>query len=214
LGANRLSTSSAAPPASRRYSKASRRPRTLLAVDIYLLGLLLVLLFWLLGSLFVTGFLADPGVVPPFVIDAQLDIVRAVAAFGLPLVLVGVTAIRVRFADRVTFAWTPMIAAWLIVAFAEWVIASADFTAGVLLLGAFPAVVIAHEQDYLRREAGQPPEDVRWSPLRRRLIALIALIVVIWVVAYIIAGVLGINDMFGPLLPQGFPRAPVRAGGG
>jgi hypothetical protein len=200
--------------ASRRYSKASRRPRSLLAVDIYLLVLLLVLLFWLLGSLFVTGFLADPSVVPPLVIDAHLDTARAAAAFALPLVLVAATAIRVRFAARVRFAWTPLIAAWLSVAFAEWVIASADLTAGVLLLGTFPAVVIAHEQDYLRREAGQSPEDVHWSPLRRRLIALIALIVVIWIVVYILAGVLAINDMFGPLLPQGFPRAPVRAGGG
>lgn len=209
-----MGTLSSRPGVRPRFRPASRRPRSLLAVDIYLLGLLLLLLYWLAGSLFRTGFLADPGSVPPLVVDARLDGTRALVAFGLPLALVAVTAIRVRFADRVTWSWTPLMAAWLVVAFAESLIADADFTASVLLLGLFPAMVIGHEQDYLRRAAGQSPEDIPWSPLRRWLTALIALIVVAWVAVYIISGVLEIRDIFGPLLPEFFPRAPVRPGTG
>jgi hypothetical protein len=33
--------------------------------------------------------------------------------------------------------------------------------------------------------------------------------VVSWIVIYIISGVLAIRDIFGPLLPEFFPRAPV-----
>ncbi len=207
--------SASRPAVSRRYKPASRRPRSLLLVDLYLLGLLLILLYWLVGSLFVTGFLANRGTVPPLVVEAGLDPLRATIAFGVPLALVAVTAIRIRFASRVTWPWTPLIAAWLVVGFAESLFAGPDFTAAVLLLGAFPAVVIGHEQDYLRRAAGQSPDDIPWSPLRRRLTAIIALIVVIWIAAYIIGGVLGIHGLFGPL-PFGWPgvQLPAGVGGG
>jgi len=204
-----MGVSSPAPVVTRRYPKPSRRPRSLLLVDLYLLVWFLILLYWLAGSLLIQGFLADPQRVPPFVVDAGLDLASALVAFGMPLALVALTAIRVRFAERVTWAWTPLTSAWLIAAFAESLVAGADFTAAVLLMGAFPAVVISHEQDYLRRAAGQSPEDARWSPLRRRLTAMIALVVVSWIVIYIISGVLAIRDIFGPLLPEFFPRAPV-----
>jgi hypothetical protein len=210
-----VGVSSPTPATARRFRKASRRPRSLLAVDLYLLALLLVLAYLLAASILTPGFLANPNSVPPAILDARLDTTRAVVAFLLPLALVAVTAVRVRFAEQVTWRWTPLMAAWLVVAFAESLVAGPDFTAIVLALGAFPAVVIGHEQDYLRRAAGQSPDDAPWSPLRRRLTAIIALIVVIWIAAYIIGGVLGIHGLFGPL-PFGWPgvQLPAGVGGG
>jgi hypothetical protein len=213
MGVTELGSTSSTPAPTRHFTRASHRPRLLLVVDVYLLVLAVALTYWLIGSLLADGFGTDPAKVPPFVANAELDAVWIALALVLPLVLVAITGLRVRFASRLTWPWTPLIAAWLIVAFTESLIGGPDFTAAVLLLGVFPAVAISHEQDYLRREAGQSPVDAPWSPLRRRLTAIIALIVVAWVVVYVVAGVMGISDFFGPL-PFGWPGVQLPGGVG
>ncbi len=214
MGVNGLGSTSSTPATAHHFARASHRPRLLLFVDLYLLVLAVALTYWLIGSLLVDGFGTDPARVPPFVANAELDAVWMALALGLPLALVAVTGLRVRFARRLTWPWTPLIAAWLIVAFTESLIGGPDFAGAVLLLGVFPAVVISHEQDYLRREAGQSPVDAPWSPLRRRLTAIIALIVVAWVVVYVVAGVTGISDVFGPLRSFGWPSVQLPGGVG
>lgn len=178
-----------------------RRPRLLLLAELFLLGLFLLGLRWLVGALFEPGFLSDRASAPPAIVDAHLDRFRATVALVLPLLLVAVTLYRLRFPARATWPWTPIIVAWLVLAFAETVIASPDLTAAVLALGLVPMLLINHHQPYLRRAAGQAPEDRPWSPLRRWLTALTALAVVAWSAVYLILGAIGASSQFFHLPP-------------
>ncbi len=181
------------------------RPKALLLADLTLLGLFLLIGRWLIGGLLSTEFLADNRNVPPFVANAGLDSLHAVLAFGLPLVLVVITAYRLRFADRATWPWTPLIVAWIVVAFAETVIATADFTATAFVLGSIPAALIGTHQRYLRRAAGQSPKPLPWTRRRRAVIVVAGAVVAIWIFAYLVIGVASISDWFRPLLPGFFP---------
>jgi len=181
------------------------RPKALLLADLTLLGLFLMLGRWLIGGLLSAGFLADRHDVPPFVADAGLDSLHALVAFGPPLVLVVVTAYRLRFPDRATWPWTPLIVAWIVMAFAETVIATADFTATAFVLGFVPAALIGTHQRYLRRAAGQSPKPLPWTRRRRVMIVAAGAAIAIWVFAYLVIGVASISDYFRPLLPGFFP---------
>ncbi len=191
------------------HSKVLRRPRSLLVADLFLVGMFVALARWLLGGLFVSGFLADPDSVPPFVVDAGLDGLQALLAFGLPLVLVAVTAFRLRFTHQARWPWTPLIIAWVGLAFVETPIASPDFTAAVFVVGAFPALLIGNHQRYLRQAAGLPWMEPRWSPLRRTLTLIGAIVVVVWIAAYFFGAVMSMMDM-GFKLPDGTTSIPFR----
>ena len=136
------------------------------------------------------GFLADRGRVPPAVVDAGLDPLRATLAFGLPLVLVAVTEFRLRLPARATWPLTPLIVAWLVIAFAETAIASADLTAIVLAAGVIPAVLIGSHLGWLRRVAGRSPEGPRWTRLRRLLTMTAAIVVAAWTCVYLFLGMI------------------------
>ena len=181
------------------------RPKALLLADLALLGLFLMLGRWLIGGLLSAEFLTDNSNVPPFVANARLDTVHALLAFGLPMVVVAVTAYRLRFTGRATWPWTPLIVAWIVVAFAETVIATADFTATAFVLGSIPAALIGTHQRYLRRAAGQSPKPLPWTRRRRVLIVVAGAAIAIWVFAYLVIGVASISDFFRPLSPGFFP---------
>ncbi len=185
------------------------RPTLLLVADLYLLGLLVFLARWLVGSLLDPASLSDPSSAPPVIMDAQLDVARATLAFGLPLVLAAVTLFRLRFPERTGWPWTPLLASWIGLAFAETLIASPDFTATTFVVGVPPALLIAAHQTYLRRVSGQPPLAPPWTRRRRVLTVIVGLAVAIWVAAYVILAVVSIRDLFGPLSPEFFPGAPV-----
>jgi hypothetical protein len=195
-----------------------RRPKLLLLADLILVLALLALAYWLVGALLIPGFLADPARVPPFVVEAQLDPVRAVLVLGPLLVLAAVTEYRLRFPARARWPWTPLIVGWLGVAIGAGVVASPDFAASILLIGGVPAVLIGNNQGYLRRQAGLDPRPERWSRLRRVLTVIAAVVVVAWLALYLLGGILSawqILDPNGvPILPPNYPRAPIGPGGG
>jgi hypothetical protein len=201
-----------------RPNREFRRPKLLLVADVALGVAFVFLAYWLVGSLLVRGFLTDPGHVPPFVIEAGLEPVQAVLVLGPLLGLVAATEYRLRFPARATWLWTPLLVAWLGIAFAAGVIASPDFTASILLIGGVPAVLIGNNQGYLRRQAGLDPRPERWSPTRRIVTVIAALLVVAWLVVYGIGGILTAWNAFDPngpaVFPQNYPRAPIGPAGG
>lgn len=182
-------------PTGRLLASRVRRPRALLIAEAYLVVVGVVVGRLLLAGLLVPGFLASPDSVPPFVVDAALRGPLPVAAFGLPLCLVPFALAGTRLPGRVPWSWTLLAAAWLIVAFAEMAIASADFTAAVLMLGAFPAALIGSSLRYLRRIAGQPWE-VGWSRRRRALTTVVVVVVCSFWAVYLISGVMGMDLRF------------------
>jgi hypothetical protein len=198
-------SSSWAPCPLRMRPDVYRRPRALLLADLILLGLFLVLVRWLVGGLLSAGFLSDPGNVPPFVAEASLDSLQTLLVFGLPLVLVVITAFRLRFAARATWPWSPLTVAWVALAFAETAVATPDFTAAVLGGGLIPAALIGTHQSYLRRAAGQSPKDRPWTRLRRTLTVSASFVVAIWVLVYVVSGAASIADYFRELGPEFFP---------
>ena len=129
------------------------------------------------------------------------------------MVLVAVTAYRLRFADRATWPWTPLIVAWIVVAFAETVIATADFTATAFVLGSIPAALIGTHQRYLRRAAGQSPKPLPWTRPRRVLIVVVGAAIAIWVFAYLVIGVASISDFFRPLVSRLLPLPALERSG-
>jgi hypothetical protein len=183
-----------------------RRPRTLLVVDIILAAYLLVLARFLAGVLLVPGFLSDPSSVPPAVIDANLGVPAAVLAFGLPMILAALALFRARRPARSPWTWSQLAAAWIILAFAETPLASADLTAVVLVAGFVPAALIGNQQVYLRRLAGEPLEDARWSRRRRLLILATSATVVAWLFVYLTVGAAAIRDLLPPLPFEAFPH--------
>ncbi len=200
-----------------RERRNSRRPRLLQVADVVLFVALATLAYWLAGTLLVPGFLADPALVPPFVVEAELDPIRAALVFGPLLALVAVTIYRLRFPARATWPWTPLIVAWLAIAFAAGAIASPDVTASILLIGGVPAVLVGNNQGYLRRQAGMDPRPERWSPLRRTLILVASVVVVAWLALYLLNGII---TAWNATLPDGlpffqqYPRAPIGPAGG
>ncbi|HEY5629162.1 MAG TPA: hypothetical protein VIR16_06595 [Candidatus Limnocylindrales bacterium] len=172
-----------------------QRPKALLVAEVYLVLAVVAVVRLVLGALLVPGFLASTDNVPPFVVDAQLTVPLAVAALGLPICLAPLAIAGTRLPGRVPWSWTLVAALWLVIAFAEMVLASADFTATVFLVGAIPAALIGSSLVYLRRVAGQPWK-VRWS--RRRTVAITAVVVLVsafWAL-YLISGVLGMDFRF------------------
>ncbi len=191
-------------PTGRLLASRVHRPRALLVAEVYLVVLALAVGRVILGGLLDPGFLSSADNVPPFVVDAALSGPLAVLAFGLPIVLVPFALAGTRLPGRVPWSWTLLAAAWLVIAFAETVVASTDFTAAVLLLGAIPAALIGSSLMYLRRVAGQPWK-VKWS--RRRTVAIVAVVVLVsafWAV-YLYSGVMGADFRF--LLPPGLNSA-------
>ena len=197
-------------PTGRLLASRVRRPKALLVAEAYLVVVAVVVGRLILAGLLVPGFLASPDNVPPFVVGAALTGPLLVAAFGLPLCLVPFALAGTRLPGRVPWSWTLLAAAWLIVAFGEMAIASADFTAAVLMLGAFPAALIGSSLVYLRRIAGQPWKT-KWT--HRRTVAITAVVVAVsafWAV-YLISGVMGMDFRF--MLRPGMGWAPFVGGG-
>lgn len=165
-----------------------RRPVMLLVADLLLAGILLANGRLIAGALLVPGFLGDRSSVPPAVADAGLGPSSAVLAFGLPTILAALALFRSRRPGRAPWTWSQLGAAWIVLAFVEIPLASADLTAMVLVIGFVPAVLIGLQQSYLRRLAGEPREDAPWSALRRTLILVTCAVVVAWLFGYLVAG--------------------------
>jgi hypothetical protein len=182
-------------PTGRLLASRVQRPKALLVAEVYLVILVLAAGRLMLGALLVPGFLASPDNVPPLVVDAALSVPLAIVAFGLPICIVPFALAGTRLPGRVPWSWTPLAAAWLIVAFAEMPLASADFTAAVLMLGALPAVLIGSSLVYLRRIAGRPWKT-RWTRRRTVLIAVAVVVIGAFWAVYLISGVIGMDFRF------------------
>ncbi len=185
-----------------------QRPRVLLIADLSLIALFVVLLRWLVGGLLSADFLTNLGGVPPLIADAHLDGLHALLAFAPAMALVALTAIRLWLPGRLTWPWSPLIAAWVVIAFSETIIATPDVTAAAFGAGLIPAVLIGTHQRYLRRAAGQSPNNPPWTRLHRNLTLIGSFAVTIWVVVYLVAGVISIMHLFGPFPFEAFPHGP------
>jgi hypothetical protein len=180
----------------------------LLVADLLLIGILLANLRVIAGALFAPGFLGDPSSVPPAVVDARLGIPAAILAFGLPTILAALALFRARRPGRAPWTWSQLGAAWVVLAFVEIPLASPDLTAMVLVIGFVPAVLIGLQQSYLRRLAGEPREDARWSPLRRTLILVTCAVVIAWLFGYLVVGAQSIFHLWQEPHPEFFPNLP------
>ncbi len=180
----------------------------LLIADLLLAGILLANVRVISGALLVPGYLGDPLTVPPAVVDAHLGVPAAVLAFGLPTILAALALFRSRRPGRAPWTWSQLGAAWVILAFIEIPLASADLTAMVLVIGFVPAVLISLQQSFLRRIAGEPREDARWSPLRRTLILVTCAVVVAWLFGYLVVGAQSIFHLWQQPLTEFLPEAP------
>jgi hypothetical protein len=192
-------------PTGRLLASRIHRPKALLVAEVYLVILALAVGRVILSGLLDPRFLSSPDNVAPFVVEARLTVPLAAAALGLPICLAPLAIAGTRLPGRVPWTWTILALAWLAIALAEMVLASADFTAAVLLAGAIPAALIGSSLVYLRRVAGQPWK-VKWS--RRRTVAIAAVVVLVsafWAV-YLIAGVLGMDFRF--VLRPGITAGP------
>ncbi len=178
----------------------------LLIADLLLVGILLANLRLIAGALLVPGFLGDRSNVPPAVVDAGLDVSSAVLAFGLPTLLAALALFRARRPRRAPWTWSQLGAAWVILAFLEIPLASADVTAMVLVIGFVPAVLIGIQQRYLRRLAGEPREAAPWSPLRRTLILVTCAVVVAWLFGYLVVGAQSIFHWWQEPQTEFFPK--------
>ena len=180
----------------------------LLIADLLLAVILLANTRVIAGAVLVPGFLDDPSSVPPAVVVARLGVPSAVLAFGLPTILAALALFRARRPGRAPWTWSQLGAAWVVTAFIEIPLASADLTAMVLVIGFVPAVLIGLQQSYLRRLAGEPREDARWSPLRRTLILVTCAVVVAWLFGYLVVGAQSIFDTWQNPQPEFFPSLP------
>ena len=180
----------------------------LLVADLLLAVILLANGRLIAGALLVPGFLADPSSVPPAVVDARLGVPSAVLAFGLPTILAALALFRARRPGRAPWTWSQLGAAWVVIAFVEIPLASADLTAMVLVIGFAPAVLIGLQQSYLRRLAGEPREPARWSPLRRALIVITCAVVVAWLFGYMVVGAQSIFHLWQNPQTEFFPNLP------
>jgi hypothetical protein len=180
----------------------------LLVADLLLVGIVLANGRVIAGALLVPGFLGDGSNVPPAVVDADLGVPSAVIAFGLPALLAALALFRARRPGRAPWTWSQLGAAWVILAFVEIPLASADLTAMVLVIGFLPAVLIGLQQSYLRRLAGEPREDARWSPLRRTLIVVTCTVVVAWLFGYLVVGAQSIFHLWQQPPAEFFPNLP------
>lgn len=171
------------------------RPKALLAAEMYLVVAALALLRLTLGGLLIPGFLTSPDNVPPFVVDVALRGPLAVAAFGLPMGVAVLALTGTRLPGRVPWSWSHVGAAWLVVAFAELPLVSADLTAAVFAMGAIPAALIGSSLLYLRRSAGEPWK-VSWTLRRRLLLVAVAAVVAAFWAVYLYSGVVGMDFRF------------------
>ena len=162
----------------------------------------------MIGALVEPGFLGDPASAPPAVVDAHLDVPRAVLAFGLPMLLSLLALARSWWPRRCAWTWSHLAAAWLVFAFAETALASPDVTIAVLGAGVIPAAAIGSSQIYFRRAVGLPWQAPPWTRRRRNLMIIVTVTVVTCVTVYVLLAVVTLAGWLPPGYHEFFLHMP------